>query len=321
MSLYLCHESALRYWLTKRGDECIPDCADVKTLAFASSNMGEIREAYLPFDYSKKRPLHVMVADRASQRKSNNVVSHVWGGPVQKGSFYELSGLNYVSSPEFTFVQMAANRSTAELVEIGCYLCGGFSISDKGRGYVGERLPLTTPEYLASYLDSQKGAYGTARARAALAYVIPNTASPMEVLLVMAFVLPPALGGLEMPEVVANQRIAVDESLQPIAEATYFKGDIYLPSVRGNVEYDSYEFHTGRYRLDHTQARRNVLETMDVKTISATHGQIDTFEKFEAFIWMVKERFGIEQRAFSKTERAAQMKLYDHLTSPNTKLF
>ena len=124
-----------------------------------------------------------------------------------------------------------------------------------------------------------------------------------------------------MPEIVANQRIDVDENLRRLVGESYFLGDIYLPSVRGNIEYDSYEFHTGKYRYDHTQARRNVLEAMGVKTISATWSQIRTFEKFEAFIWMVKERFGIEHHTFTDEERAAQIDLYERLTNTKARLF
>lgn len=321
MSVCLSHQSALRYWLTKTGEECVPNCSEKKSLAWASASMREIKEAWLPFDFSQKRPLHVLVPYSDQRHNLKKVIAHVWASDLPKGSLYELAGTNYVCSPELTFVQMASCRELTEVVEIGCHLCSEFSISDEGRGYVGEREALTSPESLGTCIDGLFRVRGIVRAREALRYVVPCTASPMEVLLVMAFTLPPSSGGWVMPEIVANQRIDVDEHLRPLVGASHFKGDLYLPSVRGNVEYDSYEYHTGKYRYDHTQARRNVLEAMGVKTVSATWGQMDTFEKFEAFIWMVKERFGIEQRSFTATERAAQMNLYAHLTDKKARLF
>ena len=48
MSLIVSHESALRYWLTKTGDECVPDYAEVKTVAQVGASMREVREALLP---------------------------------------------------------------------------------------------------------------------------------------------------------------------------------------------------------------------------------------------------------------------------------
>lgn len=321
MSLHLCHESATQYWLTKTGDELVPDYVPVRNLANATASMKEVAAAGLPVDYSAKRPLHVLVGTRQDYRSLKSVKTHVWSGSVPPGSFNELYGANFVSSPEFTFLQMASVRPQLELVELGCHLCSKFSIGAEGHGYVGERAPLTTPERMALFLEAANGAYGVAKARRALCYVVPGAASPMEILIVLACVLPPRLGGWSMPEITANQSIRVDDDLKLIVESDYLVGDIYLPSVRGDIEYDSYEFHTGRYRLDHTQARRNVLEAMDVKTVSATWGQISSFDKFEAFMRMVMRRFGIEGRAFTAGERVAQINLYEHLTDPRARLF
>lgn len=321
MGIYLSHDSAIRYWLTKTGDECLPESADVHTLAFASGRVGEIKEARLPIDYSRERPLHVLVPNRESAHSAVAVVPHVWSGPLPGGSFCALSGQNCVSSPEFALVQMARGRSLPEVMRLALCLCGRFSISDSGRDYVGSRPPLASPESIARFLKGVPGGHGTAVVREALRYLVPDAASPAEVLLVAAFVLPPRLGGWDMPPVSVNQRIDVDSWLRPVAGASYFVGDIYIPSVRGDVEFDSYEYHTGRYRLDHTQARRNVLEVMHVKTMSATWGQINTFERFETFIRMIKVRFGIPERSFTYEEREAQIELYELLTDPAVPLF
>lgn len=321
MSLFLSHQSALRYWLTKQGYELVPDTAPVLTLARAGCDMREVRLANLPFDYSSDRPLHILVPSRSLQRSLKSVRTHVCAQPLPPGSFNELAGDNFVSSPELTFLQVAARRPITEAIEIGCYLCGGFSITDEGRDYMGQRLPLTTPDAMREYLERLPGAYGVARALRALDFVVPRAASPMEVLLVMALRLPPRLGGWALPPIEANTRIEVSEELRLIAGTDHFVGDIYIPSVRGNMEYESNEFHTGSYRLDHTQTRRNVLEAMDVKTVAATWGQIKTFSHFEQFLWMARERFGIPHRSIAPDERGAQIALYEHLTDPTATLF
>lgn len=321
MPICLSHQSALHYWLTKTEDECIPDCSEKRSIALMSASMREIKEAGLPLDFSNDDPLHVLVPSHEEQRNLRSVVTHLWRAKLPKGSLYQLSGMNLVCSPELAFVQMASCRSLVQCVEVGCHLTGKFAISDRGRGYAGKRAALTTPEEMEAYLRQLFRVRGLVRAREALQYIVPNTASPMEVLLVMAFVLPPCLGGWDMPQVVANQRIDIDEELRPLVNERYFEGDLYLPTVRGNVEYDSYEFHTGKYRYDHTQTRRNILEAMDVKTVSATWGQLETFEKFMTFMNMVKRRFGIERRNFTEEEREEQEKLYERLTDRNSRLF
>lgn len=321
MAVYVSHESALRYWLTKAGGECIPDSGGASGFVESRAAMAEIKRAALPFGPEEGRPLHVLVSDRNDVRSLKRVVTHLWKGPLPTSSFNELEGSSCVSSPEFTFLQMAARRPLWEVVRIGCYLCGCFAVGDESGRFAGARAALTTPESILDFVASVPGAYGANRARSALPYVVPYAASPIEVLLCMAFSLPPQKGGWSMPGIEANQRIEVDGRLHVLAGTDHYQGDIYLPSVKGDVEYDSYEFHTGRFRLDHTQTRRNVLEASGIKTVSATWGQISDFRKYETFLWMVKERFGIRQRAFSRDERAAQMELYANLTDPKIGLF
>lgn len=321
MAIYVSHDSALRYWATKTSDEVIPEPASVATLERASACMRDVREARLPLSYSRACPLHVLVSDRASTHALQCVEAHVWGGPLVPGSFNELGGAAFVSSPEFTFLQIAGRKPTVEAVRMGTYLCSSFAVSEWGGGYAGARTPLATPEGVGSFLSRLPGGYGTDKARRALDLVVANAASPMEILLAVSYRLPPRFGGWGMPELQANAHIEVPQRLRAVLGSNWLVGDLCIPSVRGDIEFDSYTFHTGRYRLDHTQARRNVLEVMGVRTMSCTWGQINTFEKFAAFNWMIEERFGIRHRTFTARERAAQESLYDLLTDFGRPLF
>lgn len=321
MGLYLGHESALRYWLTKRGDECLPDCSPDTSLANATANKGDVISSPLPFEYSEERPLHLLVPRKGGRRSTPGVREHQLSPVVPRGSFRTLAGTSKVASPELTYLLMAQSRGIQELAVIGCYLCGGFSISDEGRGYTGLRDPLTTPEDIAAFLDLMPGAYGLNKARRALRYIVPNTASPIETLLALTSSLPPMLGGRAMPQVVANQRIAVPERLQNLMAAHELFGDLYYASVKGDIEYNSYDYHTGRYRLDHSSARRNVIEAAGIKVVSATWGQIKTFELYEDFWWLVENNFGIRHKTFNNKQLLAQETLYCMLTNPEFRLF
>lgn len=321
MGLYLGHESALRYWLTKRGDECLPDCSPDTSLANATANKGDVISSPLPFEYSEERPLHLLVPGKGGRRSTPGVREHQLSPVVPRGSFRTLAGTSKVASPELTYLLMAQSRGIQELAVIGCYLCGGFSISDEGRGYTGLRDPLTTPEDIAAFLDLMPRAYGLNKARRALRYIVPNTASPIETLLALTSSLPPMLGGRAMPQVVANQRIDVPERLQNLMAAHELFGDLYYASVKGDIEYDSYDYHTGRYRLDHSSARRNVIEAAGIKVVSATWGQIKTFELYEDFWWLVENNFGIRHKTFNNKQLLAQETLYCMLTNPEFRLF
>ena len=322
MGLCLGHESALRYWLTKTGDEAMPGHAPLGSFSRAEARLKTVRAERLPVEPERGRPLHLVVPDRRLGHALDDVIAHVWSGKLPNGALCELTGDNTVTSPELTFVQMAARLSLVEAVEVGDYLCSTFSIDDSGRDYVGERGQLTSVESLRAFVDAlPPGFHGIRKARAALEHVIDGLASPMEVFLGMSLGLPAELGGRGPFLLHANQVIAIDAHIQRLLGARYLKGDLYLPEFNADVEFDSYRYHTGPYRLDHTQARRNALEAMGVKTISATYGQVKTLELFDEFIWVLRQRLGLDHPTQSNEERQAQMALHDLLLSPDRRLF
>lgn len=322
MGLSVGFDSSLRYWLTKTAGEALPEPAGSAAIARATAGLREVRAESLPFGPDERRPLHLLVPDRRLGHRMDGAVAHVISRPLPEGSLCRLSGDNTIASPELTYAQMAASEPFTETVRIGCYLCSTFSIGDDGRDYVGERGQLTTVESLRAYVDRlPPGTRGVRRAREALAYVIDGLASPMEVFLGMGYGMPPNLGGMGPFVMHANQRIEIDEQIQELLGSRFLKGDLYLPEFGTDLEYDSRRFHTGQYRLDHTQARRNAIEAMGIKTVSATYGQIDTFAKFENFTWMLRKRLGLDQPEYSPEERQAQMALYDTLLSPTSRLF
>lgn len=322
MSLYLGHESALRYWLTKRGDEAIPDPSGQASLADSSATASEIKMAALPFDFSSRRPLQLLVSDSRQSHKLAAANVHLLTSPLPPGSFCDLVGTTHVASPELTFVLMARDKTVQELAEIGCYLCGGFAIGDEGCGYVCQRSPLTTPEDIRAFISRlAPHTRGVSTASRALRYVVPHTVSPEEVLLALTCSLPPSLGGRSMPKVVANQRIDIPKSLRDHTGATHFFGDLFFRSVRGDMEYDSEEYHTGKYRLDHTMQRRNILETAGIKVVSATYGQISSYQRFLDFWWMAERRYGIRHKSYSWAQQRAQENLYAWLMDRTRRLF
>ncbi len=313
MPVVLSHESSLRYWLTSgQGLRSIePNWS--RSLAFASGNMRDIKQAELPFAYSNHDKLHVLVGDHASTRNQLALVTHRWTRPIPSGSLYEYDSSCLICSPEFTFLQLAASRTVLELIQIGTYLCASFSMSEAGA--FGELCsPASTMERLEDYLACSSRAPGVAKARTALRHVLPNTASPMEILIGLAFTLPTRLGGWGYPDARANEDLTVPQHLRGTLASRRLRCDLYFPSIRGDIEYDSAAFHSGAEQLDYTQTRRNILEAMGVKTISATKSQVRSFERFEDFMWMAIERLGLPWRPPSAETRARQHELYDFLT-------
>ena len=322
MGLCLGFESALQYWLTKGEDEAVPEGTDTGRFAFAQASSRLARREHLPLEPSEKRPLHLMVPNQTVKHRLDGFEVHVCSTRLPEHSFRRLSGDNLVASPELTFLQMAPHHTLWELVEIGCYLCSTFSISERGRDYTGEREQLVTLDDLRRYVSSlPKRTYGMRQARRALEYVVELTASPKEVHLAMHYGMPPDLGGRGPIAISANQIIKIEEHGQRLLDEHHLKGDLYLSDYRSDLEYDSLTYHTGRFRLDHTQTRRNVLEAMEIKTISATHGQMDTLQHFDDFTWLLEERIGREHSEATKDQRSAQVDLFQWMNDRERVLF
>lgn len=322
MGLCIGYESSLRYWLTKTGDEALPEAAATGAFRQAEATSALVKEGTLPFGPEPGRPLHLVVCDPALKHRIRDAHVHVCEHSLPGGAFHQLPGTNLVASPELTFLELAQARSLWELVEVGNYLCSSFSIGDEGRGYTGRRAQVTTMGRLSRFLDElPPHARGVRRARQALEHVVELTASPMESQLAMHYRLPAELGGRGPFEIVANQEIKIDEHGQRLLDSGHLVGDLFLPRFGGDLEFDSFEFHTGRFRLDHTQARRNVLEAMGIKTVSATEGQINTLQKLDDFTWLLEERLGAPHPGYTREQRLAQFGLFDWLNDPRRTLF
>ncbi len=313
MTIFLSHESALRYWLTCDDPGLIMSQDGSNNLLFASTNKREVKRASLPFEYDTTRKLHVLGADLNASRNKTAIAAHRWTGALGPGCFYQYSDLCQISSPEFTFLQLAGSRDLIDLIELGTYLCAGFSVKD-GRGFNELREPVTTTSKLESFVCSKTGSYGAKKAREALRFIVPNTASPMEVLLCLAFSLPPRLGGWGYPELRANYAVDVPPHLRGMLGYRQLRCDIYFPSVNGDVEFDGSAYHSGEEKLDYTQTRRNVLEAMGIKTVSATKRQINTYERFNDFMWMSIEHLGLPMRIYKPEQIRRQQNLYHRLS-------
>lgn len=322
MGLSVGFDSSLRYWLTKTADEALPEPATAGAFRQAEATAALVKEGTLPFGPEPGRPLHLVVSDPSLKHRIRGCCVHVCRINLPPGSFRSLPQGNIVSSPGLTFLQMASTASLWQLIEIGNYLCSTFSISSEGRGYTGEREPLVSTRLLGEFLDSlPPNTYGANKAREALEYVVELTASPKESQLAMHYRMSPELGGRGPINISANQAIRIDEHGQRLLDSGHLVGDLFLPDFGCDLEFDSIEFHTGRFRLDHTQARRNVLETMGIKTVSATEGQINRIEKLDDFTWLLEERLGIPHPAPTREQRLAQIDLFDWLNDPQRTLF
>lgn len=162
------------------------------------------------------------------------------------------------------FLQVALSYSIHELIFLGLQFCSYRE---------GDR-PRCTVEELRTCAEELKGHRGRRKALRAIRYLENNSRSPMESILYMFLRLPNALGGCGFNEIVLNERIDLDNG-----NKTYF-ADLYVPSCKLDIEYDSEEFHSSRSALSKDRERAAHLEAEGYRVVSVGYSQLTDLKAF-----------------------------------------
>ena len=182
MKAFISHDTALEYWRAH-----FPLDSDLGSPARASSAqecatkkadvLGCVPETLIV----PGKPVEVLVFDGSSCFVTKTVKRHLWSSAVPKKAFYRV-GLMMVSSPEFVFLQMAQKLSVAQLVALGCELCGYYVLNRNDVGFQASPdacptrvTPLTNLDKLHAFVESASGAQGRQKAARALKYVIEGS--------------------------------------------------------------------------------------------------------------------------------------------------
>ncbi len=174
---------------------------------------------------------------------------------------------------------MATELSLVDLVLLGFEFCGGYrldKVREPERGF-SDGPPLTSVTKLDTFIRKTPGLKGHKNAQRALGFIADGSASPMETILTMLLALPYRLGGYGFPMPRLNYPIEVVVTSRGFQTKRRFKGDLYWPDARVDVEYDSDAYHAAHERIDPDAKRRNALIAGGVKVITVTKAQTMSF--------------------------------------------
>lgn len=241
--------------------------------------------------YSLTTPLHAIVSDRGHVRDRGRLVkTHFWGNPSVGDRFMRLSPGVMLSSPEVAFMQLASELSIVELVKLGFDLCGTYSIGKRYAGY--QREPLTCADEIGKAVARSSRRHGVKAARKAVPYIRDDSASPMETAAAMLIGLPYKYGGASFGMPFMNHAIKLNEDARRMLDQRVCKCDLFYPDLMLDLEYESYEFHSGRREMERDSLRREALALMGVRVLTVTYQQLVDPEKFEALISLVSKMTG-----------------------------
>lgn len=215
MNICLSHDAAFRWLVRNRNPRITGNRTTARVLPCTSPFVSESRtlRSLLGIDDGK---LEVLVRTSAGRRDGDCLRSHYSGSAYPAGSFVKVPvegfGAVCCSSPELTFLQIAVKHTLLETVYMGYALCSSYRIdADAENGIAlreGDDEPLTSVARIGQYLAKVDGAYGSAKARRALAYVRDGSISPTESAMAMALSMPRRFGGFAAGDVVLGENVA-----------------------------------------------------------------------------------------------------------------
>lgn len=185
-------------------------------------------EPYLPESAKQARKIDVLVSKAEGRRTNKFVKCHVCTTTLPRGSVQAMSLRGYdilATSPELTFVQIAASEDLRIAAYVGMALCSSFRIDEYASSGLEKRVdheePLTSVKKIAAYLRHAKGVYGVDEARRALRYVCDGALSPPEGAIGLLAKLPCKCGGFGWRDVRLNVAIQVFDRVDARGHSQY----------------------------------------------------------------------------------------------------
>ena len=159
-----------------------------------------------------------------------------------------------------------------ELTKVICELLGTYRLGTGGASTQYGMQPLMDRSDVREMLDELPGLYGLNRVHQALGFAYDMSASPMETALALMLTLPPQVGGFGLPRPRLNVALGVKDPKVVHAGCDEVYPDLYWPSARLVLEYESFEFHVamGGRKLPDDAARANALAAQQYVVLRAT---------------------------------------------------
>ena len=238
--------------------------------------------------------LHILVAEKAQRSQALNVTSRIMSSDPVAGSFSQISDNVYVLSPEATFEQVAQGLSVPRRVLLGMEFCGSYAPSVLTGEHVFDLAPLSRARELTRYCESLPHTKGSKvhELLGCLRWVVDDSASLMESVVVVLLVLPYKYGGYGVKAPLMN--IGLDGAGKQVPPKT--RGCV-MPDViwlrdRLSLEYNGKDSHSTEGDYEHDSDRKERLERLGYRVIPVSGQKGYDVEAFHELALEVAWRTG-----------------------------
>lgn len=245
------------------------------------------------------RPLHVLVGPEGTRRKTNDRIPHRGQTPLPENSLVRVEDGLEVASPEFVYLQMAAQLDEVGLTWLASELCSVFTVHPMLGGGLLPARPLTDLKTMTLYLENaaQQNAYGAKKALRAVAHAVECAASRRELSCALRMSLPRAMGGRAIPKPQLNVPISLDRRLASVYGQRTISVDLCWPEQMVALEFDSDTYHLAGRRRAHDNDKRGILEEMGWRVTPLSSEQLDSLGLADNAFRRVAGYLGVKDRS------------------------
>ena len=283
--------------------ESSPGVATERELAVYYGHLPEIQGVRLHQESNGK--VDLLIRDVNSAFAKEHVTLHVCQLMTPPASLLpidtDLKG--FVTSPEFTYLQIASKLDFIGTILAGSALCSDYFLNQDGHGGVSQRQngPLTNRAEIAKFLSTQERKRGIVPAKRALQYIVEKARSPREASLALLLGLPYNLGGFNLGAVELNRPIELEnrygEKITRVPDLTIQLKDKRQKRAMVLLDYDPAVTHSGNQKITRDLDRENELVTgVQCPHFSVSGEMLKSFESVQGLVRQIRASTGITAR-------------------------
>lgn len=253
-------------------------------------------------------PLSVMVPAKGERRNSSRMCCWIHPAAVPRENYLHLAKGLFIATPELAAMQACSFYSEVETIVLASMLCSFYVENLQIAGGIEPRRAPCTPgsfgTFLAQMDPSAPVPNGRTRLQRCLRSVVSNAASPAELQLALVLSLPKRLGGFALPKPLLNSPVQTKEG-------TVLRPDLYWPSKRVAVEYQSDANHSGSGQLARDRNRKNLFQSAGITLFEASSAHLRDPQSIEELGRMLASKLGkagVDSSTQERLKRAETIK-------------
>ncbi|MDO5120153.1 MAG: hypothetical protein Q4D48_08700 [Coriobacteriales bacterium] len=255
---------------------------------------------------------HVLVAQNGNRHDCKGLARHGWSAPLAPKSIVRVGPGIYMSTPEFTFLQLANVLPHLPLVLAGFALCSSYYIDPQTRK-VTQRSPISSVAELQTYLNRCRGSRGVKRGRAALRCVTDGAESPQEVNQFLLMSLPVDMGGHGIEGLEMNYTVRVEDADRGVLDRpdrTSFRIDMGCKELKKGAEYLGKDHES---TVDEDRERLNSLMALGHQVLQVKYADLTNPTKCARLARQLARLLNIELPELTPAQELARANLADEL--------